>query len=325
MKKVRVGFIGVGGIAAIHLNNIANNDQAKVVAVCDISEESANNQGEKYQATAYTDYEEMLDKEELDAIFLSIPPFAHGEMEEKIVEKGIHLLVEKPIELDAEKAFKKAKVIQESGVINASGYCIRYLDIVEKAKEYLADKKIAMVRGHYLSGFVRTPWYRIKDKSGGQLVEQATHVLDLMMYLAGDIEKVQANMSLQVMTDIENIDIPDVTSVNTTFASGAVGHLASSFTQPDHRMGLEVLGRDFRIELNGKTLTIVERGKTTTYTSSVNFYEEQDRAFIEAVRTNNQDLILSSYEDGLKTLVASLAANLSNETEKTVYTSEFSY
>ena len=323
MKKVRVGFIGVGGIATVHLNNIAKNDQAEIVAVCDISEENVKKQGQEFQATTYLDYEEMLEKEELDAIFISVPPFAHGNMEEKIVERGIHLMVEKPIELDAEIAFKKAETIRESGVINASGYCLRYLDTVKKAKEYLADKKIAMVRGHYISSFVETPWYRIEDKSGGQLVEQSTHILDLMAYLAGDIEKVNANMSLQVMNDIENIDIPDVTSVNATFKSGAVGHLDSSFTQSDHRMGLEVLGRDFRVELNGTTLTIIEKDKTTTYTSKVDFYEEQDRAFIEGVRTNNQDLILASYDEGLKTLVTSLAANRSNKIDKTVYISEF--
>jgi len=279
-------------------------------------------QGEAYNASIYTDFDSMLENEQLDALFLSIPPFAHGEIEEKAIKKGIHLLVEKPVELDLEVAKKKAQVIRESGVINASGYCLRYLDAIQKAKEYLADKKIAMVRGQYISSFVQTPWYRIMSKSGGQLVEQATHVMDLMTYLGGEIEKVNANMSLQVMETIENIDIPDVTSVNVTFSSGAVGHLDCSFTQPDHRMGVEVLGRDFRVELVGTTLKIVEKGNTETYESKVDFYEVQDRAFIEAVRTNNQELILASYEEGLKTLALTLAANQSNLEEKTIKMSD---
>src|SRR5690625_1238685 len=245
MNKVKVGFIGVGGVATVHLNNVAQNEQAEIVAVCDISEEQVKKQGEAFQANMYVDFQEMLDQEELDAVFLSVPPFAHGDMEEKIVEKGIHLMVEKPVELSLEKALQKAEVIRQSGVINASGYCLRYLDTVQKAKDYLKDKKVAMVRGYYLTKFVHTPWYRIKSKSGGQLVEQSTHILDTMSYLAGDITQVNANMALQVMGDIENIDIPDVTSVNVMFASGAVGHLDSSFTQPDHRMGAEFLGRDF--------------------------------------------------------------------------------
>lgn len=312
MSKVKVGFLGVGGIATVHLNVVSKIENAKIVAVCDISEENAKKQGAAYQAAVYTDFQEMLDNEEMDALFVCIPPYAHGDVEERAVQKGIHVMIEKPIELDFELAQKKAKVIRESGVINASGYCLRYLDTVQKAKEYLKDKKIAMVRGHYITGFVETPWYRIDRKSGGQLVEQSTHILDMMRYLAGDIKNVSADMSLQVMGDIENIDIPDVTSVNVTFESGALGHLASSFTQHDHRMGIEVLGRDFRIELNGTTLSIIEKGQTTTYKSDVDFYDEQDRNFIEAVRTNNQALIQTSYEEGLKTLAVSLAAKVSN-------------
>ena len=285
----------------------------EIVAVCDISEENAKKQGEAFQAAIYTDLDEMLENETLDAVFVSVPPFAHGEIEEKIIAKGIHILVEKPLELDIDKALQKAEIIKESGVINASGYCLRYLDTVQKAKEFLADKKIAMVRGHYITRFVETPWYRIKSKSGGQLVEQSTHILDTMRYLAGDVERVQADMSLQVLTDIEGIDIPDVTSVNMRFESGAVGHLDSSITQYDHRMGLEIMGHNFRVEMNGTTLTIIEKDETTTYPSEVDFYEEQDRAFIEAVKTKNQELILASYEDGLKTLAVTLAANHSDE------------
>ncbi|MCR2823466.1 Gfo/Idh/MocA family protein [Lederbergia panacisoli] len=322
MEKVKVGFVGVGGIASVHLKNVSENENAEIVAVCDINEENAEKQGEAYNASVYTDFDLMLENEQLDALFVSVPPFAHGDIEEKTVKKGIHLLVEKPVELDLVLAKEKAKVIRESGVINASGYCLRYLDTIQKAKEYLADKKIAMVRGQYISSFVQTPWYRIMSKSGGQLVEQATHVADLMAYLGGGIEKVSANMSLQVMDDIENINIPDVTSVNVTFSSGAVGHLDSSFTQPDHRMGVEVLGRDFRVELVGTTLKIVEKDHTETYESEVDFYEVQDRTFIEAVRTNNQDLILASYEDGLKTLAVTLAANQSNQEDKVISLSD---
>lgn len=316
MGKVKVAFIGVGGIATAHLNNIAQNEQADIVAVCDISQENAQKQGKAFSAKSYTNYKDMLNQEKLDAIYVCVPPFAHGDIEENIVEKGIHLLVEKPIELNLDKAVAKSEVIRASGVINASGYCLRYLDTVQKAKSYLADKQIAMVRGHYISGFVDTPWYRVQSQSGGQLVEQATHTLDTMSYLAGDIKQVYADMSLKVMHDIDHIDIPDVTSVNVTFESGAVGHLDSSFTQPDHRMGAEFLGRDFRVELNGTDLTIIEKGQTIHHQSKVNFLEEEDRLFIEAVRTNNQDLIHASYEDGVKTLAVSLAANhshMSNE------------
>ncbi|WP_299092852.1 Gfo/Idh/MocA family oxidoreductase [uncultured Metabacillus sp.] len=313
MSKVKVGFVGVGGIAGVHLENVSKNSNAEIVAVCDIAEENAKKKGLQYNATPYTDLDEMLEKEVMDAVFVCVPPFAHGDIEEKIVAKGIHLLVEKPLGLDIETVQKKAKVIKNSGVICGVGYCLRYLDTVAKAKEYLKDKTIAMVRGHYITSFVSTPWYREMNKSGGQLVEQSTHTLDLMRYLAGEFDSVYANMSLQVLSDIPNIDIPDVTSVNVTFESGAVGHLDSSMTQLDHRTGIEILGKDFRVEIDGVNVSIVEKDSTITYKSKVDFYQEQDNRFIEAVMKGDPAILLSDYEDGVKTLAATLASNKSNE------------
>lgn len=76
----------------------------------------------------------MLEKESVDALFLCVPPFAHGDIEEKAAQKGIHLMVEKPLGLDVDTARYKLKVIQESGILCASGYCLRYLDTVKKSK-----------------------------------------------------------------------------------------------------------------------------------------------------------------------------------------------
>jgi len=319
MPKVKVGFVGVGGIGAVHLRNIAKNPDATVAAVCDIAEENARRAGEEYRATAYTDFDAMLSHEKLDALFICVPPFAHGDMEEKAARLGIHLMVEKPVGLDMNSVEKKLEAIKDAGILCATGYCLRYLDTVAIAKEFLSGKEIAMVRGYYLTSFVETPWFRQMEKSGGQLVEQATHIVDLMRYLAGEIVSVSADMNLHVLKDIQGMNIPDVSSINVTFSSDAVGHLDCSLTQPDHRMGLEVIGNGFRVEVNGRDVTIIDGEKTTTYTSKVDFYEIQDHAFIDAVKTKNKDVILSSYENGLKTLHVTLAANRSNEKDMIVH------
>ncbi|WP_066189728.1 Gfo/Idh/MocA family protein [Gracilibacillus timonensis] len=313
MTKVKVGFVGVGGIAATHLKNLSANEAVDITSVCDIVEANAVRVGEEHQATAYTNAEEMLDNEVLDVLFICVPPFAHGDVEEKAAKKGIHLMVEKPVGLNVEEAKRKQAVIKQAGIICATGYCLRYLDTVKRAKEYLADKEIAMVRGHYISGFVETPWYRTMSKSGGQLVEQATHIMDMMRHLGGDIDKVYANMALRVSDEIENIDIPDVTSVNFTFTNGAVGHLDCSITQTDHRMGVEVLGKNFRVTIDGTGLTILENNEVVSADAEVDFYAEQDQAFIDAIVTGNTDGILSDYTNGLKTLAVTLAANESQD------------
>ncbi len=288
---------------------------AEVTAICDIHEETALQKVKQYGGAAYTNGDEMLEKETLDALFISVPPFAHGEIEEKAARKGIHLMVEKPLGLDYQTVAKKAEVIKQSGIINGVGYCLRYWETVAKAKEYLKDKKPTMVRGHYLSSFVPTPWYREWKKSGGQLVEQSTHIVDLARYLGGEIEQVYADMSLQVHRNVPNIDIPDVTSLNFVYDSGAVGHIDSTFAQFDHRMGIELFGEDFRVVIDGGNLTILEKGADTmNFKTELDVYGDQDRLFIDAVIKGDQDLILSSYEDGLKTLAVTLAANQSHET-----------
>lgn len=316
---VKVGFIGAGGIADVHLKNLREHEAVELTALCDVSQEVVERKAAQYGARAYTNADDMLAAERLDALFVCVPPFAHGDIEEKAAAKGIHLFVEKPLGLDMETVRRKADLIRQAGILAGSGYCLRYLDTVNIAKDYLKNKEIAMVRAYYITSFVKTPWWRDWKLSGGQLVEQSTHTVDLVRYLAGDIRKLYAQMDLRVMRDISDLNIPDVGTVSLEFTSGALGHVDTSFTQHDHRTGLEILGRDFRLIFDGFQLSIVEKDRTTTYTSKTDFYKEQDHAFIEAIIKQDQSLILSPYEDALKTLEVTLLANESARTGSPVY------
>ncbi|MFS0555237.1 Gfo/Idh/MocA family protein [Brevibacillus sp. 179-C9.3 HS] len=316
--SVRVGMIGVGGIGQHHLKGLLADERVEVVAVCDVNSEAVNETARRIGAHGYTSWRELLEAEKLDALFVCVPPFAHEEIEETAAAKGIHLFVEKPIGLDMQKVREKQAAIEKAGIITATGYCLRYLDIVQEAKAYLGDKSIALVRGHYLTKFVTTPWWREMGKSGGQLVEQATHTLDMMRYLAGDIEKVYAHMALLVSRDVPNIDIPDVSSISMVLQSGALGHLDTCFIQTDHRTNVEIMGKDFRVTIDGKQLTIMDEQGTRTSESTVDMYMEQDRAFITAILTEDRSLILSPYESARKTLEVTLAANQSAEQGKPV-------
>ncbi|WP_193747701.1 hypothetical protein [Neobacillus niacini] len=102
--------------------------------------------------------------------------------------------------------------------------------------------------------------------------------------------------------------------MNFEYDSGAVGHIDSTFAQFDHRMGIEVMGDEFRLVIDGVNLTIIEKDSNQSFKSEVDFYQEQDRMFIEAIVKGDQNLLLSSYEDGVKTLAVTLAANQSQET-----------
>ncbi|KHF36326.1 putative 4,5-dihydroxyphthalate dehydrogenase [Paenibacillus sp. P1XP2] len=220
---IRIGVVGAGIIATEHLKHIHRNERAELAAVCDVAPAAAERAARQYGGKAYDDFDEMLDREKLDALFICVPPFAHGNMEEKAAERGIHLLVEKPLGLRMDDVRRKAEALEQSGVIAGSGYCLRYMESVQRAKRYLEGKEIAMVRAYRFGGLPPNPWWVDHAKSGGQLVEQTTHNVDLMLYLAGDVRKISADMGLLLSRDVPGITTPDAASVNMVFASGASG------------------------------------------------------------------------------------------------------
>ncbi|MCJ8014270.1 Gfo/Idh/MocA family oxidoreductase [Paenibacillus sp. KQZ6P-2] len=316
---IRIGVVGAGIIAAEHMKHIHHHEHAELTAICDVAPGAAELAAQRYGGTAYTNYDDMLDQEQLDALFLCVPPFAHGDMEEKAAERGIHLLVEKPLGLNMDVVRRKAKVLEQSGIITGSGYCLRYMESVQRAKRYLEGKEIAMIRAYRFGGLPPNVWWVDHAKSGGQLVEQTTHNLDMMIYLAGDVRKVSADMALLLSRDVPGITTPDAASVNLVFDSGAIGHIDTGFfPQPDGRASLEVMGRNFRLTLEGQDLTIMEPEQTTILRGKGDFYQAQDDAFIRAVETGDRSLILAPYCEALRTLEVTLAANESAKTGQAV-------
>ena len=312
---IRVGVVGAGVIAAEHFKHIHANERAELVAICDIVPDMAEKAAGQYGAASYTQVSSMLEKESLDALFICVPPFAHDDIEEQAAKKGIHLLVEKPLGLNMDEVRRKASVIAEAGILTSTGYCLRYMETVQRAKQYLEGKEIGMVRAHRFGGLPPAGWWFNHAKSGGQLVEQTTHNVDLMLYLAGGVNKVYADMALLLNRNIPGITIPDAASVNLVFESGALGHIDTGFLpQPDDRSSFEIMGRDFRLSIDGMKLTIVEPERTTTWQGKGNFYKQQDDAFIQAIVSGDNRLILAPYEEAMRTLDVTLAANESAET-----------
>ncbi|GGD98492.1 Gfo/Idh/MocA family protein [Paenibacillus nasutitermitis] len=317
---VRIGFIGVGGIAEHHMGILKKVDDARITAVFDINQARSAEIADKYGALSFESAEQLMDSGEVDALFVCTPPFARTGIEEAAARKGIHLLVEKPLGLGMEDVRKKEQAIRESGIINSSGYCLRYQDIVAQAKEYLAGRKIDLVMSHRFGGMPDVRWWRMLEQSGGQLVEQSTHQLDLIRYLAGEFKEVQA---IHVQRHIQQIDPEatayDVGTVSFVLESGAIGNITSTcIANYGGRSGVEFYGHDFFVSIDGATLRIIDAQQDTTVKSEVDFYLEQDKAFVEAVRTGKQELLLCDYSEAADTLAVTLAANESAATRAAV-------
>ena len=189
---VKVGFIGAGNISRAHRRHLKRIDDVAVVAVCDVDRTKAAEAAAEWGASVFTDYRIMLDKVALDAVYICVPPFAHETQEVLAAEKGIALFVEKPIALHMETAREADAAIREHGVISCVGFQGRYLDIIGKTRDLLASRPAGLAIGYWMGGLPGTPWWRRKQMSGGQAVEQTVHVTDMARYLFGDVKTVYA-------------------------------------------------------------------------------------------------------------------------------------
>ncbi|MGI2298045.1 Gfo/Idh/MocA family protein [Paenibacillus sp. GXUN7292] len=315
MEKVRIGFIGVGGMAEHHMNTLKDLETAELTAVYDLNEERAKQIGEKFGAEVFASEQALMDSGKVDALYVCTPPFTRGSTEIAAAQRGIHLLSEKPIGLDMDTVNRISKAIDEAGIINSSGYCLRYLESVQKAKAYLAGKRINMVIGYRIGGLPPTKWFAQQDKSGGQNVEQSTHQIDLIRYLLGEFDQVQSFYAQRSIRDIDaDATIDDVGAVAFTLQNGAVGSFINTCVSNYKNHGeIEVYGPDFYLELNIHSLTIRDKNQNITDTCSTDFYVAQNHAFVEAVRTGKQELVLGSYAEAAATLALTLAFNESAE------------
>lgn len=318
---IRVGFIGTGGISKMHRRNLTQIPDVEIVALCDVVEEKAKAAATEHNARFYTDYRKMLKKEDLNAVYVCVPPFGHGAPEIAAIKAGLHLFVEKPVHVDSRKAEKLAEQIAAAKLITATGYQDRYLDIIEKLQEILKDRKPGMVMGYWMGGMPQVAWWRVKAQSGGQAVEQTTHIFDMTRYLFGEVAQVYAGGTKGLMADVENYDIEDASAVTLHFQSGLVAVVFSAcFLSVGNRGGLDIFCKDCFIQYKERqSITVHKKGEAPVETVVANNYQHAvDQAFIDAIKTGDASKIRSPYADAVKSLILSTAANKSMATGKPV-------
>ncbi|HCK12875.1 TPA: hypothetical protein DHW51_02040 [Candidatus Poribacteria bacterium] len=325
MEETKIGFIGCGGNAGGHMNTLQNIDSANIVATCDIDENRANTAAQKHNATPYIDHRSMLERTDLDAIYLSLPVFAHGQPELDVIDRGLPFLVEKPVAINMDIAHQVEEAVRKADLITCVGYQLRYLGATKFARQILTKNVASMGIGKYWSGTGRgnpDAWIRQMSKSGGQLLEQATHTIDTMRYLLGEVEEVHAMQTSRVLTEI---DCPDSNIVSLKFENGAVGSLTTywAFDNGDwsHTNVIDILYKDQLINWNPSRLRIKENGE---YIDKTEASPSIDEVFVKAVRSGDRSQILSPYGDAVKTMAVSIAANQSGRTGKSIKINDLS-
>jgi predicted dehydrogenase len=223
MAEVRVGFVGAGIIASRHLGNLLGFDDARVVAIADPQAARAEELAARCGAASYASAERMLDATVVDAVYICVPPFAHGAPEQAAIERGLPFFVEKPVAVDLDTAEAVAQSVRERELVTAVGYHWRYLDITERARDLLARNPARLALGYWLDVTPPPEWWSREELSGGQMVEQTTHILDLARLLVGDVSRVYAAGARLQRPAHADADIFDVTTATLHFDSGALG------------------------------------------------------------------------------------------------------
>ena len=325
---VRVGFVGAGGMNSAHMKNLSQISGVKIVAVMDVDEERASQRAGEYDAKAFKSWRKMLKDVPMDAMYVAVPPFAHEGQEQAAAKLGIHLFVEKPVAVDIKTARSVNNAIKKAGVIATAGFQDRYQDIVKRMKGLLEKHNPGLMMGYWIGGMPGAPWWRVKEQSGGQAVEQTIHTFDMARNLLGEVKSVHCTWSKGLMTDVENYDVEDATCVNLQFESGLCGTIFSGcFLKGYGKVGLDIWCPTVKIEYAGRSkLTVSEVGKEPkAYEVGNNFLLDIDKTFIKAVKKGDQSLLMTSHADACRSLAIPLAANESIETGEAVRTAGFKH
>ena len=146
----RIGFIGAGGIAQRHFGVLEQFEDVAIVAIADVDEGRAQEAAARFGARAFGDVTAMLEAVELDALYICVPPFAHGVAERAAIAAGLPFFVEKPVALDLATAEAIAAEVAAAGLVTAVGYHWRYLDTVDEVRGLLATNPARLMSGYWL-------------------------------------------------------------------------------------------------------------------------------------------------------------------------------
>ncbi|MFC5652238.1 Gfo/Idh/MocA family protein [Paenibacillus solisilvae] len=202
---LRIALVGVGFMGRTHLENYARLEEEglpiKVVAICDVDIEKLEGRAaggnidtgsngldfDRYHK--YTSITEMLEKEQLDAVDLTLPTYLHKSVSVQCLKHGLHVLCEKPMALHAEECLEMLQAAEEQGKQLMIGQCLRFWPAYEYLKRLVDSGTYGQVTNGYFYRGGSTPnwgeWLLQKDKSGGALLDMHVHDVDMIHWLFG--------------------------------------------------------------------------------------------------------------------------------------------
>ena len=229
MKTYGFGIIGCGMISDFHSAAITDIKNGKLVAVSSRKAENSQRLVDRYSIQAYSDYNEMLNRDDIDIVCVCTPSGAHMEPAVAAAEAGKHVIIEKPLEITLERCDDIIESCEKANVRLCAIFNSRFSDASQLVKDTVSSGRL----GQLTLGDAYVKWYRSQDyydsgdwrgtmelDGGGALMNQSIHAIDFLQYVMGPVESIQA------FTDTlahKRIDVEDVAVAALRFKNGALG------------------------------------------------------------------------------------------------------
>jgi len=245
------GIIGAGFIGEYHAQAIQALPNARLVAACSRTEAKVKAFAEKFGCEAYTDFREMLKRDDIDVVTIATPSGSHMEPAVAAAEAGKHAIVEKPIEITLERIDRILEAHDKAGTVVGGIFNGRFTETARLFRKAVEDGRF----GRLTFGMAYGPWWRDQEyydkggwkgtwqyDGGGALMNQGIHTIDLLQWLMGPVQTVQAFTAILAH---ERIEVEDTGAAAVQFKNGALGTIACTTSMwPGHFRIVEVSGTD---------------------------------------------------------------------------------
>ena len=240
MNSVRVGVVGVGHLGVHHARVYTEILGAQLVGVVDVDEERVHNVAENLGVPAYTDLDRFLDDTHPDALSIVVPTVRHLEVSKKAMERGVHLLIEKPVTASTEEAEELLRIASDRNLILQVGHIERFNSAVQQVREMVSDP--IFIQSRRMGPFST----RISDV--GVVLDLMIHDVDIILSLVhSEIAEISA-MGRSVRTNHE-----DIASAQIRFENGTIAHILVSRVTEKRMRTLEITEPERYLMVNYET------------------------------------------------------------------------
>ncbi|TVR72809.1 MAG: gfo/Idh/MocA family oxidoreductase [Sphaerobacteraceae bacterium] len=322
LTSIRAVVFGAGRRGNAHSAAVADlESRGQVIGIADLDESRARTVAGSVapHAKVSTDALSLLNEVEPDLVYITTPPAAHLEQTLAALERGAHVVLEKPIVLNVHEADIIGEAADKAGKIVHVCHQLRYLPGVHELIEILKGQRVALshIWLYRMAPDIPGNWNR--NWGGGHVVEWGIHYLDLCRYLMGtDATEVHARYADVVLQGQPNWDNWDAYAMNLQWANGAIGGYASTYAlKPgiQNNGGLRIIAEEGMAEFDWMGCRWITPDGTQEWTSEQGSAERDlSSAMFDAIEQNDPSLIRQSYADAVRTHRLVMGANESAET-----------